>query len=158
MNEILQFTTTGAALVALIFAFLSWILSRGVERSLETVKHDSNQVREQLSDVKAQVQHTDMEYIKKILLRVTDNEQSQKKLANDIDLLDEKLKSFMNRINARSYKPKLEPEPKEEPDNQEDILSQLKATGNAIPLSPDAEASQPTRFVRASALRRRKTG
>lgn len=158
MNEILQITTAGAALIALIFAFLSWILSRGTERDLETVKHDSNQVREQLSDVKAQVQHTDMEFIKKILLRVTDNEQAQKKLGNDIDLLDEKLKSFMNRINARSYKPKLEPEPKEEDESQEDILKQLQASGNAIPLDPVRTQSQPTQFVRASSLRKRKTG
>lgn len=158
MNEILQITTTGGALVALIFAFLSWLLSRGTEKDLETVKRDSSQVREQLSDIKAQVQHTDMEFIKKILLRVTDNEQGQKKLGNDIDLLDEKLKSFMNRINARSYKPKLEPEVKDEVESQEDILKQLEANGQAIPLSPASHQQQPTQFVRASSLRNRKAG
>lgn len=158
MNEILQITTTGAALIALIFAFLSWLLARSTDKSLETVRSDSRQLREQLSDVKAQVQHTDLEYIKKILLRVTDNEQSQKKIANDVDLLDEKLKSFMNRVNARTPRTKPEPEPEKEELSQEDLIEQLKASGQAVPLRPAAHPPTPTKFVRASEAARRRAG
>lgn len=158
MNEILQLTTTGSAFIALIFAFLSWLLSRSTEKSLETVKNDSKQVQKELSDVKAQVTHTDLEFIKKILIRVTDNEQGQKKLANDIDLVDEKLKSFMNRINARSYKPKVDPEPEKEDVSQEDLIEQLKASGHALPMRTAETAAPTTRFIRASEAERRRAG
>lgn len=159
MSEILQITTTGAALVALIFAFLSWLLSRANEKSINTVRDDSNRVREELRDVKVQVQHTDLEFIKKILVRVSDSETAVKRLENMIDLTDEKLKSFMNRVNARGQRPAKEPETEKEI-SQEDLLKQLEASGDAIPLRPPngSPSNQPLTLVRASAARKQRAG
>lgn len=155
MTEILQLTTTGAALIALIFAFMSWLLSRSTEKDLETVRTDSKNLREQMSEIKAQVQHVDLEYIKKILVRVSDHETGLKRLQDSLDLTDEKLKSFMNRVNARGPRPSKPEAEKEEEPSQEDLLEQLKASGQAIPLRSPAGDSHPPTFVRASAARKR---
>jgi hypothetical protein len=156
MSEILQFGTTGAALIALIFAFLAWLLARSTDKSVEKVKSDSYLVRDEISAMKAQVQHVDLEYIKKILVRVSDHETAVKRLSDSIDLTDEKLKSFMNRVNARGQRPKQEPEIPEADTAQGDIVEQLKKSGNAVPLYPhQPQAQTQPKFIRASAAQRR---
>lgn len=155
MSEILSFAVAGAAIVALIIATGSFLLSRSTDKSVEKVKRESVSMREQLADMKAQINHVDLDYIKKILVRVTDHEQTMKRIDNDIQLTDEKLKSFMNRTNARLPRPSRGKEEEPAEQDQQDLIESLKANGKAFPLIPEGQPPQPqpTRFVRASALR-----
>jgi len=158
MSDIGLYLTTIAGFLVLLVATAGYLISRSVNARLEKVKGDAENLRAQTAELKAQINHVDLEYIKKILIRMTDNETRIKQVENNLDLTDEKLKSFMNRTSARYPRPRTKEEPPEEKDDQQDILEQLRRNGHAISLGGQHETASPV-FVRSSVVeRRRKAG
>ena len=134
-----------------LFALLT---AKTAIKRTETLSSEGSGQAKTLSDLQAQIRHVDLEFIKKLLVRTTDNEQGMKRLENNIDLLDEKLKSFMNRYSARFPRPKKE-EPEQLPANsvQTDIMQQLEQQGKAFPLNPPTHPEKTVKYVRASQAR-----
>lgn len=155
MSDIALYLTTIGGFLTLIVAAAGYLITRNVNTRVEKVKADADELRRQTADMKAQIQHVDLEYIKKILIRVTDNETQIKQVENNLDLTDEKLKSFMNRTSARFPRPKNKEAVTETTDDQQDIIEQLKQSGDAIPLGAQANATAPV-FVRSSVLNQRR--
>lgn len=160
-GTIILFVTIGVA-IALIAAFLALIVDAGTNRRLRDVKRDLKEQVQTLADLKAVVARVDYEYLKKILTKVSDNETEAKKLHNLLDLLDEKVRSYINRQNARLPRPKTDKDGETAPagdPSQQDLIEQLKAHGMAQPLGQPAVNNQvPLKRVRASEVERARTG
>lgn len=150
--------TVSCSIGALLVAFLSIILVLNV---LSTVKHVNSRilgVQDTYSTLKLAFERVDQEQIKKMLTELSEIASDNQKTRSAVDLLNEKVTSFVNRESSRLPRKKAVTEEPEEPalSKEEDMIETLKKKGLAIPMANNAEQPQetgPPRLVRASSIK-----
>lgn len=153
MNESLPFYVGICAALALIFAFMALFVANGIKRGQIAAAARLKEQAEKIRDVKAVTDRVDNEFLKKILLRLNSNETDLKKLGDLQDLADEKLRSYINRQNARLPRPRGKDDDRPGPidPRQQSLIDELEAKGLATPLAETGPPNgRPLKLVRRS--------